>query len=372
MMLADKLVSRHVRRSRKRAYYRRRRFVPRAIRVDPSAGNPMHADVRAYLDYWRTMGYREAGVLLRQKALKRFVAWADAQGLESAGDFDIELLERYQRDLFLYRKADGTALAMNSQQLLLVPLKGFFKWLARSRRIQVNPAAELALPRRPVRLPARVLTVSEVECLIHQADTETPWGVRDRAILEILYSTGIRRSELAALAVFDWNRTREALAIRQGKGGRDRVVPVGLRAASWLERYFDTVRPGLARKHDDGTMFLTDYAEPFAKNRLGDLVRRYLDWAGIRVPGACHLLRHACATHMLENGADIRYIQALLGHADLRSTQIYTQVSIVRLKEVHAATHPASLAHSGESARGAEPIRFDTKQADGVLRSVSD
>jgi integrase/recombinase XerD len=98
----------------------------------------------------------------------------------------------------------------------------------------------------------------------------------------------------------------------------------------------------LVRGPDEGTLFLTDYGEPFGKNRLGDLVRRYLDWAGIGVPGSCHLFRHACATHMLENGADIRFIQVLLGHADLRSTQIYTHVSIAALKEVHRATHPAS------------------------------
>lgn len=348
MMLADKVVARHVRRIRKSALYRRRRFVQRAVRVDLSVRNPMHAEVRAYLDYWRTMGYREAGVLLRQKALKRFVAWADANGLQSSAELTLALLERYQRDLFLYRKADGTSLAMTSQQLLLVPLKGFFKWLARSRRIQGNPAAELTLPRKPVRLPVRVLTVAVVDDLIRQADTSVPWGVRDRAIPEVLYSTGMRRSELAALAVYDWNRARGAIAIRQGKGGRDRIVPVGERAALWLARYLDSVRPGLVREPDDGTLFLTDYAEPFVKNRLGDLVRRYLDWAGISVPGACHLLRHACATHMLENGADIRYIQALLGHADLRSTQIYTQVSIVKLREVHAATHPASLANRGD------------------------
>ena len=169
---------------------------------------------------------------------------------------------------------------------------------------------------------------------MRQADTTTPWGIRDRAMLEVLYSTGMRRAELAGLGVDDWDWARRAIAIRQGKGGRDRVVPIGDRAAVWLARYLDTVRSDLVREPDDGTLFLTDYGECFGKNRLGDLVRRYLDWAGITIPGSCHLLRHACATHMLENGADIRYIQALLGHADLRSTQIYTQVSIVRLKEV--------------------------------------
>jgi integrase/recombinase XerD len=297
--------------------------------------------VHAYLEHWRAMGYREAGVLLRKKALNRFVAWADARGLRSVADLTPPLLERYRRDLFLYRKTDGMSLSMNSQQLLLVPLKGFFKWLARCRRIPADPAAELSLPRKPVRLPVRVLTTGEVQAVVRCADISTLWGVRDRAILEVLYSTGMRRAELAALAVEDWSRERGAIAIRQGKGGRDRVVPVGGRAGGWLARYIDAARPALARGAGDGTLFLTDYGEPFSKNRLGDLVRRYLDWAGIRMPGSCHLLRHACATHMLENGADIRYIQALLGHADLRSTQIYTQVSISKLKEVHAATHPA-------------------------------
>ena len=354
--------SRRARRIRKRALYRRRRITLRAPHVDPSARNPMHADVLAYLDYWRAMGYREAGVLLRKKALKRFVAWAEAHGLHSVVQMTLLLLERYRHDLFLYRKANGMSLAMNSQQLLLVPVKGFFKWLARSRRIPVNPAAELELPRKPVRLPVRVLTVAEVERLIREADIATPWGIRDRAILEVLYSSGMRRAELSALAVYDWNRAGGAVAIRQGKGGRDRVVPVGERAASWLARYLDIVRPKLVRGPDDGTLFLTDYGECFEKNRLGDLVRRYLDWAGIGVPGACHLLRHACATHMLENGADIRYIQALLGHADLRSTQIYTQVSIAKLRQVHAATHPSSLAHGGDPI--ALTSLLDSRQAD--------
>ena len=297
--LSDRLAAPSARRNRKRALYRKRRFPLRAPQIDPSAANPIQADVCGYLEYWRTMGYREAGVVLRRKALRRFVAWADANGLRSVEQLTLLLLERYQRDLFLYRKADGGSLAMTSQQLLLVPLKGFFKWLARSGHIPTNPAADLALPRKPQRLPARVLSVSEVERMIREADTSTPWGILDRALMETLYSTGMRRAELAALTIPDWNRERGSLSIRQGKGGRDRVVPVGARAAGWLGRYLETVRPSLARKQDDGTLFLTDYGEPFLKNRMGDLVRRYMDWAGIRTPGACHQLRHACATNML-------------------------------------------------------------------------
>jgi integrase/recombinase XerD len=328
---------------KKRQLSKKRRPPPRAAAVDPSSGNPMHAYVAAYLEHWRTMGYREMGVRLRGKALKKFVQWADERGLRQVTEVTLPILERYQRFLYHYRKADGAPLAFTSQQLLLVPLKGWFKWLTRARHILYNPASELVLPRKPMRLPVHVLSVADVEHLLNQAKVKTAWGVRDRAILEVLYSTGVRRSELAALAVFDWDRPRGALTVRQGKGGRDRVVPIGDRAAAWLGKYVDEVRPTLSREPDGGALFLTDYGEPFEKNRLGDLVRRYLDYAGVKAPGSCHLLRHACATHMLENGADIRFIQALLGHADLSSTQIYTNVSILKLKEIHAATHPARL-----------------------------
>jgi integrase/recombinase XerD len=130
--------------------------------------------------------------------------------------------------------------------------------------------------------------------------------------------------------------------VRLGKGSKDRLIPVGARACAWIARYVEEVRPQLAIRSDELALFLTDYGEPFEKNRLGDLVRRYLRHAGI-AQGSCHAFRHAMATHMLENGADIRFIQAMLGHSELSTTQIYTQVSIGKLKEIHAATHPARL-----------------------------
>ncbi|WP_301101444.1 site-specific tyrosine recombinase XerC [Propionivibrio sp.] len=330
-------------RLKKHALWQKRRSPPRVPAPDPSASNSLHAYAAAYLEWSRVMGYREQGVVMRDKALRRFIRWCDERGLSSPGEITLPILERYQRHLYQVRKADGQPLAFTSQQALLVPLKGWFKWLTRSRHTLTNPASELMLPRTPLRLPMHVLTVAEVDHLINQADVSHISGIRDRAILETLYSTGLRRMELASLAVYDWSRAQGALSVRQGKGGRDRVVPIGERAAAWLTRYADEVRPQLVIEPDDGALFLTDYGEAFGKNRLGDMVRRHLDYAGITTPGSCHLLRHACATHMLENGADIRFIQALLGHADLNSTQIYTQVSITKLKQIHAATHPARL-----------------------------
>lgn len=136
---------------------------------------------------------------------------------------------------------------------------------------------------------------------------------------------------------------RGALMVRQGKGAKDRLLPLGDRACAWVDKYLREVRPELIASQDDYTLFLDDTGHPFDPGRLGDQVRRHLSKSGVQHAGSCHLFRVACATHMLENGADIRFIQSLLGHAKLDTTQIYTLVSLAKLKEVHNATHPAKL-----------------------------
>jgi integrase/recombinase XerD len=169
--------------------------------------------------------------------------------------------------------------------------------------------------------------------------------VRDRAILEVFYSTGIRRSELAHLAVTDIDHERATLLVRQGKGKKDRLIPVGERALAWVHRYLAEVRPKLAvAGDDDGTLFLSADGMPFALDALTRLASQYVKASGVPKTGACHLFRHTMATLMLEGGADIRYIQAMLGHAELSTTQIYAQVSVRALQAVHSATHPAAAA----------------------------
>ena len=167
--------------------------------------------------------------------------------------------------------------------------------------------------------------------------------MRDRAILELFYSTGLRRSELIKLTLDDLSLTRKTLYVRQGKGGKDRLLPIGERALSWLVRYLDDVRPQLLTDINEPTVFLSDYGDPFRDSKLGDRVKRYMKHAGIDAPGSCHLLRHAMATHMLENGAEMRFIQVMLGHSTYQATEIYTHVSIRKLQDIYAATHPAKL-----------------------------
>ena len=169
-------------------------------------------------------------------------------------------------------------------------------------------------------------------------------------MLEMFYSTGMRRTELLRLRLYDVDREAGIVTIREGKGKKDRVIPIGERAVAWLDKYLDQARPQLVAEPDDGTLFLTVQGEPFGPNRLSGLVRDYVEAAGIGKHGACHLFRHTMATLMLEGGADIRFIQQMLGHARLDTTQIYTHVSIRMLKQIHSATHPAAQLKRGSEA----------------------
>ena len=315
---------------------------PRYERIDPLARHRLTRYMAEHFEWMRGAGYAADTIRARRVAIRRFIGWADERGLDDPREITRAILERYQRHLFYYRKDDGRALTIGTQLGCLAPLKTWFKWLARENHILYNPAADLQLPRQPKRLPRSILTVAEVEAIINEADPSTVQGLRDRAMLETLYSTGLRRMELPGLAIYDVDLGRGLAFVREGKGRRDRVIPLGDRAAAWIERYLTEARPQLLVS-DTESLFVTDYGEPVTPEFLAAKVVRYKEFAGINKPGAAHLFRHACATHMLEGGADIRFIQAMLGHANLETTEIYTHVSIDKLKEIHAATHPARL-----------------------------
>lgn len=279
-----------------------------------------------------------------------FIVWCEERGIRRPEDASRALLERYRQYIFHYRRADnGEPLALSSQHHRLNSVRSFFKWLARERHLLYNPASELEMPRQRTTLPRHILTVAEIEQVINAPDIDdaSGLGIRDRALLETLYSTGIRRGELVALHIDDVDFARGTIFIRQGKGRKDRVVPIGARALIWLERYRYEVRSHYLDGDEGGALFLAKHGGALTGKQLSGIVKKAIDCAALErftkthPNAACHLFRHACATHMLENGADVRYIQALLGHANLSTTQIYTQVSIGKLKEVHDATHPA-------------------------------
>jgi integrase/recombinase XerD len=310
---------------------------------DPSDPHSFGALCPAFMEWMRIKNYSERTVENRQHYMGAFVSWCQDRGITQPAEVTKALLERYQRWLYHYRKDNGQALTFGSQFTHLVPVRAFFKWCAKHNHTLYNPAGELEMPKIEKRLPKHVLTAGEADRVLNQANVTDPLGLRDRAILETFYSTGMRRRELSGLKLYDLDVDRGTIMVRMGKGKKDRMIPIGSRALAWIDRYVTEVRSMLARQPDDGILFLSNQGDIFSPNRLTQMVREYVGAAEIGKTGACHLFRHTMATLMLENGADIRFIQQMLGHAELSTTQIYTQVSIRKLKEIHSLTHPARL-----------------------------
>jgi integrase/recombinase XerD len=316
-----------------------RRPRPPAVDGDPAGFGVAIGD---YLEWLAVRNYSPRTIEDRRKSLGYLAAWLAERGVTRPGEVTLAVLERYQRHLFHYRKPNGAPLAFRTQLGRLVAVRALFRWLVRQHRIGSNPASELELPRVEHRLPKAVLSAGEAEQVLAVPDLGDPLGLRDRAILEVLYSTGMRRAELVGLAVADLDVERGTVIIRQGKGRKDRTLPLGERAGIWVDRYLADVRPQLVVPPDDGWLFLTHRGDSLTPVFLTHMARGYVNASGVGKTGACHLFRHTMATLMLDGGADVRYVQEMLGHASLATTQVYTQVSIARLKAVHAACHPAA------------------------------
>jgi len=309
--------------------------------VDVAPGSLGHF-VRQWIDYLRVRNYASMSLMSREHQMRYFLVWCGDRGITRPVDVTVAVIERYQRSLYHSRKENGRPLSTRSQHTRLSTVRRFFRWMAKLRNIEMSPCETLDMPRLEKRLPKAILSVAEVEQILTVPDVTTPMGIRDRAIVETLYSTGVRRSEICALKLYDLDAERGTIIVRQGKGKKDRMIPIGSRAVAWIEKYVEEVRPKLVREPDDGTLFLTRFNLPFSPERMAEMVRQIIDDANIAKQGSCHLFRHTMATLMLEGGADIRFIQAMLGHASIISTEIYTQVAIRKLKEVHELTHPGA------------------------------
>ena len=319
-----------------------RKKQPRPPIGDASDPHGMPALLALYCERLHVKNYSPATVKHADDHVRHFIGWCAERSVTRASEVTKPMIDRYQRALFYQRRTNGRPLSFRTQYLMLSSLKQFFRWLVRENHILYNPASEIELPRVERRLPKHVLTANEADRIITQPDIATPFGLRDRAMLEVLYSTGMRRSELAHLSIYDVDPERGIVVIRQGKGKKDRVVPIGDRALTWLQKYLDEARPQLVAEPDDGFMFLAYTGQPFSPDLLTRWVGDYVDAANIGKRGSCHIFRHSVATLMLDRGADIRYVQEMLGHASIETTQFYTKVSIRQLKEIHSATHPAA------------------------------
>jgi integrase/recombinase XerD len=307
---------------------------------DPAPASTLARLVGQWNERLKQRAYSPRTLDANHWAFVMFLGWCEERNIEAPANITRAMLESYQRHLWRYRKPNGKPLAVSTQRARLGALQRFFAWLCRENRITANPAADLELPRKPQRSLPKGLPLDDVRQVLAAPDLNDPLGIRDRAMLQTFYATGIRRSELVRLDVTDIDHNAQTLVVRKGKGGKSRVLPLGEIAAQWIMRYLDECRPLLELHAGEYALFLSGYGERLSPGYVGNWTQKIVRESTER-KGGCHALRHSCATHMLENGADIRFIQQLLGHARLDTTQIYTEVSIKQLAEVHRRTHPS-------------------------------
>jgi integrase/recombinase XerD len=232
----------------------------------------------------------------------------------------------------------GTELSPRSRARRLASIRSFFKYLERGGIISVNPAARIRFPKLNASLP-KVLSISEVDALLEKPDTATVLGQRDKAMLELLYATGLRVSELAELKLEQVHLDAGYLLVR-GKGDKERLAPMGELASEALTVYLRDGRMKLLKKGFAREVFLNHHGRRLTRQGIWKILKQHALQAGIKQNLSPHMLRHSFATHLLENGADLRSLQTLLGHADISTTQIYTHVARARLKEIHQKFHP--------------------------------
>ncbi|WP_018078134.1 site-specific tyrosine recombinase XerD [Thiobacillus denitrificans] len=281
---------------------------------------------------WLEDGLANLTLSAYRRDLKTFSAWLEkerARGLDAAATGD---LEAYLAWRFARRTQPRSAARYTST------LKRFYRYLLRERLIVADPTLNLDSPKLPRALP-KTLTEADVERLLDSAAPDTPLGLRDRAMLETLYATGLRVSELVGLKLAAVNLGDGVLRVT-GKGNKDRLVPLGEEAVLWLRRYLSEARPLLQGKQPSDAMFITARGGGMTRQAFWYLIKRRARLAGITRPLSPHTLRHAFATHLLNHGADLRIVQMLLGHSDISTTQIYTHVARERLKQLHAQHHP--------------------------------
>ncbi len=278
-------------------------------------------------------GLSENYQLSTQRSLSEFADWcAKKHKIDNCSHVSLPLISEYLAD----RKRSG--LSASSIKLIVVALKIFFRFLASKGAVARNPSEALTLPRIERYLP-ETLNEMQVEQLIDSIDTKVSLGLRDRAMIELLYASGLRTSELANARLENFSVEDRILRVT-GKGNKTRLVPVGRKACEALAAYLSTERPKLLKRHSGSEIFLSERGTKLTTARIWQIVKKHAKHSGLETNIYPHLLRHSFATHLLGNGADLRIIQEMLGHADISTTQVYTHVDQQRLKAVHRQFHP--------------------------------
>lgn len=271
--------------------------------------------------------------------LNKFLNYLSGQDIENLNEISPADVYGYQTFLYYAQSVYGKPLSILTQSNALNVARTFFRYLTDSGQLVFDPSSALQLPKKPHTLPT-VLSIKQVQKLLDMPDIKTALGFRDRTIMEVLYVSAIRNSELCSLDVYDLDNSAHRLHIREGKGSKSRMAPLGTIAVNYLKEYLLTWRSQLLHGKQEQALFLSKSGRRLNQADLTMMVRKYGEMCGLHARITPHVLRHSCATHLLKNGADIRYIQQLLGHSSIVSTQIYTHVETGDLKQVHARCHP--------------------------------
>lgn len=299
-------------------------------------GAPLPAETQASIDrfvdaLWVEDGLAPLTLAAYRRDLALYAGWLNAthgRALDASTESDLRA--------YIAERHAGTRATTANRRLTV--FKRYFRWALREHRVQVDPTLKLLSARQPLRVP-KSLTEAQVEALLGAPDTAQPLGLRDRTMLELMYASGLRVSELVGLKTVHLGLAEGVLRVL-GKGSKERLVPFGEEAHAWLTRWLAEGRAALLKGRASDALFVTVRGDGMTRQMFWNLVKRYARQAGITAPLSPHTLRHAFATHLLNHGADLRAVQLLLGHADIGTTTIYTHVARERLRQLHAQHHP--------------------------------
>jgi integrase/recombinase XerD len=314
------------------------RRTQRRVRIPAGFVKPL----KLYLDNLISRNYSQQTIASQAKLLRYFGNSCARQRVMSPEVVTRQTITAYQKQLHSRLKPDGHVMAINTQRQWLTAVSSFFRFLTRVHLIPANPAGDMEMPRVEHRLPKSILTSTDVERVIAVPEVSTPVGLRDRAILEVFFSTGIRRTELCNLNLTDVDFVRGILRVEQGKCHKDRYVPIGRRALAWLDKYIKEARPMLGRARDATALFLSANGTRVQPDCLSLRLRKLIRAGAVGKGGSCHAFRHSFATALLENGCDVRHIQLMMGHSKLETTAIYLHLGLHDVKAAHEKFHPTS------------------------------
>lgn len=296
--------------------------------------------VAAYEDFLQVRGRADRTIRTRRWTLERFFDFLDEIGVREIWEVNASVLERFRESRYGFVNRFGKMDSPRTQAGYVMAVRGLFAFLKKTGRLQQDPAADFEYPRLPKTLPREALTHDEMKKMLAQADVRTLTGFRDRAILEFLYSTGLRFREFHRLEVGDVDLEGGSVFVREGKGRKDRVVPVGRVAALYLENYILGVRPLLACPWSGQVLFLSTRGLPLSDNRLDDVLKAYAAKAGIEKRVSAHTMRRTFATALFRGGAKAAHVRDMMGHETFESLSSYLRLTILDLKEAHARCHP--------------------------------